>query len=211
MNSRSRLSARTRKNWLINASVFIGGVIAGLSGIYFLFVPSGGYQGGRNALYGLRILFERATWDDFHTWGGVIMIGAVAIHVVIHWEWIAMMANRIINNLQSRDSKMSKGARINLLVDVVIAVSFLLTTISGVYFLFVPTGGFRAGQNIGWDPGFFFSRTTWDLIHTWSGVVLIGAAMIHFVIHWRWIKNVTVRFFQVDGDHPKAQTISSAN
>lgn len=211
MNLRSRLSARTRKNWLINASVFIGGVIAGLSGIYFLFVPSGGYQGGRNALYGLRILFERATWDDFHTWGGVIMIGAVAIHVVIHWEWIAMMANRIINTLQSRDSKMSKGARINLLVDVVIAVSFLLTAISGVYFLFVPAGGFQGGQNFGWDPGFLSNRTTWDLIHTWSGVVLIGAAVIHFVIHWRWIKNVTVRFFQIGRDQPKAQIISSAN
>ena len=56
MNVRSGLSARTRTNWLINASVFIGGILAGLSGFYFLFLPSGGYQGGRNVLYGIQIL-----------------------------------------------------------------------------------------------------------------------------------------------------------
>jgi hypothetical protein len=32
------------------------------------------------------------------------------------------------------------------------------------------------------------------LIHTWSGVALILAAMLHIVIHWRWIRNVTIRF-----------------
>ncbi|OGO14806.1 MAG: hypothetical protein A2Z14_06155 [Chloroflexi bacterium RBG_16_48_8] len=197
MNSRSGLSARTRKNWLINASVFLGGIVAVLSGIYFLFVPSGGYQGGWNALYGLTIIFERSTWDDFHTWGGVAMIVAVALHVATHWDWIVMMVERSLSALGSKDSHMSKGAKVNLVVDAFIAVSFVLTAISGIYFLFAPTGGFQGGQNVGWDPGFLFSRTTWDLIHTWAGVVLIVAAVVHFAIHWRWIKNVTTRFFQI--------------
>jgi hypothetical protein len=33
------------------------------------------------------------------------------------------------------------------------------------------------------------------MIHTWSGVVLITAAVVHFAIHWRWVKNVTAKFF----------------
>jgi cytochrome b subunit of formate dehydrogenase len=211
MNARSGLSARTRTNWLINASVFIGGIIAGLSGIYFLFLPSGGYQGGRNGLYGIQILFSRATWDDFHTWGGVIMIGAVALHIVIHWDWIVLMTKRILGALWSKGAQMSTGAKVNVLVDAVIAISFFLTAISGIYFLFAPTGGFQGGNNVGWDPGFLFSRTTWDLIHTWAGVVMIGAAAVHFVIHWRWVKNVTVRFFRTQRDLPRVQTVSSAN
>jgi uncharacterized membrane protein len=211
MNVQSGLSARTRTNWLINASVFIGGVIAGLSGIYFLFLPSGGYQGGRNVLYGIQILFSRATWDDLHTWGGVIMIGAAALHIAIHWDWIVMMVKRILSTLWSKGSQMSKGAKLNVLVDAVIAISFFLTAISGIYFLFAPTGGYRGGDNVGWDPGFLFSRTTWDLIHTWAGVVMIGAAALHFVIHWRWIRNVTVRFFRTRGDLPRVQTVSSPN
>jgi hypothetical protein len=64
-----------------------------------------------------------------------------------------------------------------------------------VYFLFVPDGGYQGGRNPGWDPHILWSRTTWDLIHTWAGVVLIIAAVIHFAIHWRWVKNITKRFF----------------
>jgi uncharacterized membrane protein len=211
MSVQSGLSARTRTNWLINASVFIGGVIAGLSGIYFLFIPSGGYQGGRNVLYGVQVFFNRTTWDDLHTWGGVIMIGAVALHITIHWDWIVMMVKRILSALRSKGAQMSKGAKVNVMVDVVIAISFLLVAISGIYFLFAPTGGFQGGSNVGWDPGFLFSRTTWDLIHTWAGVVMIGAAAVHFIIHWRWIKNVTARFFQFRRSHSRAQSVASAN
>jgi hypothetical protein len=46
MSKPIRRSMTTRKNWLIDASVFIGGVAAALSGVLFLFLPSGGYQGG---------------------------------------------------------------------------------------------------------------------------------------------------------------------
>jgi hypothetical protein len=211
MNTQNGLSTRTRNNWLINASVFIGGIIAGLSGIYFLYFPSGGFQGGRNALFDFEFLFSRATWDDLHTWAGVIMIGAVALHLAIHWDWIVMMLKRILSTLVSKGARMSKGAKVNLMVDAVIAISFVLTAISGIYFLFVPTGGFQGGRNAGWDPGFLLSRTTWDLIHTWAGVFLIGAAAVHFLIHWRWIKNVTGRFFQIRGSLPEAQTSSSTN
>jgi hypothetical protein len=210
MKVKNSLSVQTRKNWLINASVFLGGIIAGLSGIYFLFVTSGGYQGGRNALYGLQVLFNRDTWDDLHTWGGVIMIGAVVVHIAIHWDWVVLMTKRILNTLRSKGAHMSQGAKVNLVIDAVIAISFLLTAISGVYFLFAPTGGFQGGLNTGWDPGFLFDRTTWDLIHTWAGVVLIATAALHFVIHWRWIKNVTVRFFQIRGKLPNVQTVSSS-
>jgi membrane protein implicated in regulation of membrane protease activity len=76
-----------------------------------------------------------------------------------------------------------------------VAASFILTAVSGLYFLFVPAGGSRGGLNPGWDSGFVFSRTTWDLIHTWAGVVFISAAVVHFWIHWRWVKNVTRKLF----------------
>jgi hypothetical protein len=196
MVHRNILSARTRVNWLINASVFSAGLVAAISGLYFLFVPSGGYQGGRNAFYGVKILLERLTWSDLHTWGGVLMISFVMLHIVIHWDWIKMMAKRMFNSLRQRGSSMSKGAIVNMLIDTLIAASFTTSALSGIYFLFAPTGGFQGGRNPGWDPDFLWSRITWDLIHTWAGVVFIAAAVIHFAIHWRWIKKVTLRFFQ---------------
>jgi cytochrome b subunit of formate dehydrogenase len=188
-------AVRGRSKWLLFAVVFLSGLVAAASGIYFLFVPSGGYQGGRNPWYEVTILFSRHTWEDLHAWGGVLMIAVAVFHFVTHWRWVKVMRKRTVEALFSRETKLSKGPRLNVAINLVVAVSFLLTAVSGIYFLFAPTGGFQGGRNAGWDPMFLFSRTTWDLIHTWAGVVFIGAAVVHFWIHWRWIKNTTTRLF----------------
>ena len=185
---------RGRNKWLLFVIVFLSGLVAALSGIYFLFIP-GGYQGGRNPWYGVTILFSRHTWEDLHTWGGVLMIVVAVVHFAIHWRWVKVMSKRTVKALFSRETRLAKGPRLNVAVNLVVAISFLLTAVSGIYFLFAPSGGFEGGRNIGWDPMFLFSRTTWDLIHTWAGVVFIGAAVVHFWIHWRWIKNMTARLF----------------
>jgi len=185
---RSGLSTQTRLNWLLDASVFLGALVAILSGIYFLFLPIGGFQGGRNPTYGINILFARHDWDIIHTWGGVFMTVAVLLHIVYHWSWVTMMARKLAAMLGRRGSGLSKGARVNILVDAVIAISFLLAAVSGVYFLFTPSA--KAV-----DAGFLFSRATWEVIHTWSGVALPMAAGIHLAIHWRWVVNVTGKMF----------------
>ena len=205
MSKSPKISMQTRKNWLIDAIVFVGGVIAALSGVYFLFIPSGGYQGGRNPMYGVTILFGRHTWEDVHTWGSVVMIAAAVLHLAIHWQWVKRMSRRTARALLSKDSKLSRGSRFNVGINALVAVSFAVCAVSGIYFLFAPDGGFQGGFNTGWDPGFLFSRTTWDLIHAWSGVALIAAAVIHFAIHWRWVKNVTARFFLSLLPQPESQ------
>jgi cytochrome b subunit of formate dehydrogenase len=210
MSKQIRMSVQTRKNWLIDVAVFLGGLLAALTGVYFLFLPSGGYQGGRNPTYGITVLFDRHTWGDLHTWGGVLMIAAVAIHFAIHWRWVVMMSRKVVNAVRARGSNLSKGAKFNVAVDALIALSFLVCAISGIYFLFAPSGGFQGGRNPGWDPGFLVSRTAWDLIHTWSGVVMIVAAVVHLAIHWRWVKNVTVRFFLSLWPQPKAGSAAPA-
>jgi hypothetical protein len=187
------LAKETKRNWLIDAVTACTGLLAGLSGLYFLVIPSGGYQGGRNPLYGITVLFERATWDDLHTWTGVFVIIAVAIHLTYHWHWVVRMAKKTVRGLLSRDRVFTRSTKINLLINLAIGVSFLVTALSGMYFLIAPAGGQQGGQNTAWDPAILFSRTTWDLIHTWAGVVLGVAAILHFAIHWRWAKNVTIK------------------
>jgi preprotein translocase subunit SecY len=184
------VSKQTRNNWLIDAALFIGALIASISGIYFLFLPSGGYQGGRNPFYGITILFSRQSWDDLHTWFGALMIAAVAVHFAIHWDWVKGTARRMAKSLTGRSPRMNRRGIFNVAVDATVAVGFTLAAVSGVYFMFVPSGGWAA------DPGFLFSRTTWDLIHTWSGVAMIIAAVIHFVIHWTWVTKVSAKVFR---------------
>jgi len=181
------VSKQTRNNWLIDAAVFIGAVVAAITGIYFLFLPSGGYQGGRNPMYGITILFSRSAWDGLHTWFGALMIAAVVVHFAIHWNWVKGMAKRMAKSVVGKGARMNRHGYFNVAVDATVALSFLLAAVSGVYFMFVPGSGRAA------DPLFIFTRTTWDLIHTWSGVVLIAAAIIHFAIHWNWVTKVTAK------------------
>ena len=164
-----RMSMQTRKNWGIDCAVFVGAVIAGLTGIYFLFVTSGGYNGGRNAFYNVTILFGRETWEEFHLWGGLLMILAVAVHFLIHWRWVVSMTRRVVQAIKTGQSSLSSGAKLNIGIDLLIAVSFLITALSGLYFWLLTEGGYQGGSNPDWDPNFLFSRVTWDIVHTWSG------------------------------------------
>ncbi len=184
-----KVSDQTRNNWLLDMSLLTSGLLAALSGVYFLILPSGGYQGGRNPYYQIQILFERHTWQDLHIWGGLAMILIAMAHIALHWKWISGMVKRTWNELSGKCGCMNPRGRWNLILNLVVGISFSLTAISGIYLLFVP-----GGRNA-LDPALLFSRTTWDLIHTWAGVVFIDAAILHFVIHWRWVSNVTRKIF----------------
>lgn len=186
-----QISAQNRDNWMIDAILFGGAAIASLSGVYFLF-NTGGYQGGRNPAYDAApLFFSRFTWDVFHTWSGIAMILAVAIHLPRHTKWIGGMSARVVKALQRQPSGLSGRGWYNLGLNIGVAISFALTTVSGIYFLFYP-GGPRSRQI---EPTLLFDRTGWDIIHVWSGVILIIAAILHIAIHWRWIVNVSRAMF----------------
>ena len=85
---------------------------------------------------------------------------------------------------------MNRHGYFNVAIDAAVALGFALAAISGIYFMFEPAGA-RATNAI-----FLFSRTTWDLIHTWSGAAMIAAAAIHFAIHWNWVTKVTAKVFR---------------
>ena len=88
---------------------------------------------------------------------------------------------------------MNSNTRRNLFLNVIVAISFLLTLVSGIYFFFTPEEG-KVTSTI-----FLFSKTTWDLVHTWSGVVLMVAATVHIAIHWKWITKVSGKMVKLAG------------
>ena len=198
MSTIRRVSARTRNNWLIDTLLLSSGLVACLSGLYFLFLPVGGYQGGHNPMYGVVILFERHTWGDLHTWGGAIMIAIASLHIPMHWGWIVNMTKRVGKMMTGRCKSMNARGKYNLAVNSVVGLSFLVTAVSGLYFLLIPGASHESHAP---DPLFLFNRFTWDLIHTWSGVILISAAILHFAIHWKWVVKVTKKIILTTGQN----------
>jgi len=108
---KSSVSNQTRNNWLIDAVLLISAVGATLSGIYFLFLTTGGYQGDRNPYYGIVILFERHTWSDIHIWTGVMATIVILIHLPLHWGWIVNMTKRMVKDLLGKGQNLNARSR----------------------------------------------------------------------------------------------------
>jgi hypothetical protein len=108
------------------------------------------------------------------------------VHIIVHWNWITKMTRRVFGELTGKGSQFNSRSRYNVMLNVGIGLSFILTSVSGIYMLFVKGG--RQGLA---DPAFIFTRTTWDLIHSWSGIAMILIGLLHFAIHWGWVKKVT--------------------
>ena len=91
---------------------------------------------------------------------------------------------------------MSK-VKLNYLVDAVIGVAFILSAISGMVFLFAGSGGYQGGRNPGFRTEMLgLSRSTWSDLHTWTSLVMIAGALIHLLLHWKWIVCMTGRLFK---------------
>jgi hypothetical protein len=131
------------------------------------------------------ILFNRYTWSDIHTWSSVIIIALAALHIPLHWSWIIKMTRSGIRSLAGR-SRLNRRSQFNLGINVLIGVSGIICSLSGAIFLFLP-----GAETV------LFSVYVWDLIHTWSGVVMTSTGILHFAIHWKWVTKVFRKYWRV--------------
>jgi len=198
----STLTPKLRQNWWIDAFLGLSAFLAILSSLYFLAFPNGGYQGGRNPYYDLVVIFSRQTWDIIHTWSGLAVIMAALVHILIHWGWITGTIKRSWQVITKKREHFGSRLTYNILLDVITAVSFILCTLSGVYFMFFVESGPSSA-------GFIFNKTTWDLIHTWSGVVFTITAILHFALHWKWIVNITRKIIGSLGQNQRQKQLST--
>ncbi len=84
--------SKTKLNYLLDAVIALGLVLSALSRVVFLFAGSGGYPGGRDPGFQTEFLgISRSVWSDLHTWVSLVMIVGVAVHLLLHWEWIVCM------------------------------------------------------------------------------------------------------------------------
>lgn len=84
-------------NYMLDMVIALAFVVSALTGVAFLFMGEGGYQGGRNPAFETSLLgLSRRTWSDLHTWGSLVMIAGVGMHLVLHWKWIVCMTRNLL-------------------------------------------------------------------------------------------------------------------
>ena len=85
-------------NYLVDVVIGIAFLFSAITGAAFMFMGSGGYQGGRNPHFSVELLnVSRDTWSTLHTWSSLLMIAGVFVHLVLHWNWIKCMTRNIFS------------------------------------------------------------------------------------------------------------------
>ena len=50
--------------------------------------------------------------------------------------------------------------------------------------------------------GYYAARTLWVTVHKWGGLTLSVAAVVHLILHWKWLVRQTRRLFTRDAKKP---------
>ena len=82
---------KAKLNYWIDFLAFISFLIVGFSGIvkyYFLPMGKGSFD---SAFWGI----SKHAWTVWHDISGIIFVGLIIIHIVLHWAWIVSMTKRI--------------------------------------------------------------------------------------------------------------------
>jgi hypothetical protein len=88
---------KARLNYVLDAVIGLAFAVSAATGVAFLLMGSGGYQGGRNPNFATALLgISRAAWSDLHTWASLVMIAGVAVHLVLHWKWIVCVTRQML-------------------------------------------------------------------------------------------------------------------
>ncbi len=204
MTKEISMPKQIRINLLIDSIAFLGFILMALSGISFLLFPT------------------NDTLNGLHAFGSVMTFAAIVAHIVLHWQWIKTMARRSVEFLVSRNVTLPKSVRFNVVIDTLIAISFLVTMVSGVLldqraensessnresvgtlqsglfenFMDDEPGNLSDGPMPGSATKPVFHWEALDLIHLGAVIALFDLLSIHIWIHGRWITNVTGRFIE---------------
>jgi len=115
---------------------------------------------------------------------------------------------------------MFSKAKLFFVVDALILVAFLASAISGLLLFAAQHGGYQGGRNPNYEGGgyqggrnpdfeqggyegegnadsgqtvLFLSRDTWNDIHVWGSLAMIGGIVLHLALHWKWIAHMLKR------------------
>jgi cytochrome b561 len=85
-----------------------------------------------------------------------------------------------------------KKLKIITLTNVLLLLSFLVTSISGIIMAIVFPAGQRTGQKI-WLG---LARHSWSSIHSWAGILMIVLTLAHVMFYWKVFVVMTKNMFK---------------
>ena len=112
-----------------------------------------------------------ATGLTFHEWWGVGIAAFIAVHVLLHWAWVAAAVQRFFHGLRA-------APRLNAIVDAGLYLAFITAIFSGLVLsrAVLPALGLRG-----------YNTPFWLDLHIQATNVSMALAVVHLALHWRWL------------------------
>ena len=82
--------------------------------------------------------------------------------------------------------------KINYIIDILMAIFFAISAVTGIPLYMLPGGVYRGGQTIFLGV----EKQVWGTIHTYASFALVVIVLVHLILHWKWIVYMTKSFFK---------------
>jgi hypothetical protein len=145
-NGQTQSKNQTKTKWVLDLAIFIGFLIA---------------------------MDPRSTGIAIHEWFTLAALGAILIHLLLNWDWIAQVTSRFIGKVSGR-------SRINYVLNWLLFIDGILIMLSGILIskAVVPALGITLPEGFAW-------RRLHDMSAN-LGLLMLG---LHTALHWAWIVN----------------------
>jgi hypothetical protein len=159
---------QTKRDFWLDVTIFVALLITTITGFILWLVIS-------HKLDIVFLGFSRSVWVVAHIYSGVVGLASIVIHIVRHWGWLKALRGYHL-------SGMPEKLRTNRVVDRIMWITYIATNVFGA---------------IAWTLHFgddIFVVRGPDRLHVVFGVAWTILAIVHLVLHWKWITFTTQRY-----------------
>lgn len=162
------MTNKTKHNFWLDANIFAALLMTTITGfILWLVIP--------HKLDVIYLGFSRSVWTATHICSGIAGLASIVMHIILHWDWLKALRGR-------RLSGMPEKLRANRVVDRIMWITYIATNVFGAL-----AWALHFGDDI------YIVRVP-DRLHVAFGVMWTIFAIVHLVLHWKWIKSTSQRF-----------------
>ena len=115
--------------------------------------------------------------ESLHVGAGIVLVIGSAIHIALHWRWVAKHTKNALGSCVIRGSppshrETSSTTRVNYLLDMAILAMFMICAGTGLAFAFTDSTPFLSA-------------------HKFSGGVFAIGVLVHMTVKWRSLMSIT--------------------